>query len=239
MATKKKAQKGKSKGKGKSVAKPPPEDRSKVKVRLSKDEQSYIIKGKHYPRMTNVISVLDPAFQQLKIRMADKMAEYAAYGNLVHRITELNDKNQHKAVDEMLNNHPELAIVLGAWCNWVESAVERFVAIEQKVWSDEFGCAGTVDRVAILKGDRGRPSIADIKTSSSLTDSAFIQMAGYKRSYNEGVSGRDKVQRTIVVWMPRPSPGDLSIKERTGKKWDEKFLRAVKEYGQLVGQGPE
>ena len=205
------------------------------RIKLSKDEQHYIVNGDKYARMTHVIAVLDPEFEQLKERMADKMAEYAAYGTLVHRITELDDKNKHKAVEGMLHDHPELAIVLAAWRAWVDTAVDKFIAVEQPVWSSKYKCAGTIDRVVVLKGDH-RPSILDIKTSSGMYDSAFIQMAGYKLLYNGMVSGRDKAVRTVVVWMPRPSPGDLTVKERTAKKWEEKFLSAVKQYGQMAGR---
>jgi hypothetical protein len=210
-----------------------------IRVRLSADNQHYLIQGRRYPRMTKVIAVLDPEFQRVLAAIPDKMAEYAAYGTAVHKITELDDRNQHKKVDAFLREHsdkyPSLALNLAAWRCWVEATVKEFIAVEEYVWSDKLNCAGTVDRVAILKGDH-RPSILDIKTSSTVTDTAFVQMAGYKRLYNEKAVGRAKAVRTVAVWMPRPSPGDLTVKERTGKKWEEKFLRAVKEFKQQTGE---
>jgi hypothetical protein len=210
-----------------------------VRVRLSTDNQHYLIQGKRYPRMTNVISVLNPEFQRVVETMGDKMAEYAAYGTAVHKITELDDRNQHKKVDAFLREHsvkyPSLALNLAAWRVWVEDNVKEIIAIEQPVWSTKLNCAGSVDRVLILKGDH-RPAIVDIKTSRTVMDSAFIQTAGYKCCYNEKAFGRDKAVRTVIVHMPRPSPGDLAVRERTGKKWEDKFLRAVKEYKQQMGE---
>lgn len=208
-----------------------------VKIKLTRDKEHYLVNGgdRKYNRMTHVISVLDPEFQRLKEQIPEKMAEYAAYGTLVHRITELSDLGKDRMVDKMLLKDPDLAIVLAAWMEWVDATVKEFIHIEVPVFSDKYGCAGTLDRVAILVGDH-RPSIVDIKTSSTVTESAFIQMAGYKILYNGMVSGRDKVVRTLVVNLPRPSPGDLHVKERTAKKWEEKFLSAVKMNKQMEGR---
>ncbi len=206
------------------------------RIRLSKDQQHYLVNGVKFARMTRVISVLDDGFERAKAAIGEaKMAEYADHGTRVHTITELDDRNKHKAVNAMLAEHPDLAIILASWRVWVEEMVKEFIAIEVPVWSEKYECAGTVDRIAILKGDH-RPSIVDIKTSSSVHESAFVQMAGYKLLYNEMVKGRNKAVRTVAVWMPRPSAGDLGVKERTAKKYEEKFLRAVKEHKQLMGQ---
>lgn len=223
--------KAKSTSKGKPAAAPskPP------RIALSKDEQHYLVDGERYDRMTHVISVLDPGFERVKDRMPDKMEEYGEYGDLVHKITELDDRNRHKAVDEMLLKYPDLAIVLAAWRVWVDDTVKEFISIETPVWSPKYHCAGTIDRVAILQGDH-RPSIIDIKTSSSIRDAAFVQMAGYKLLYNEKAKGRDKVVRTVVVGLPRPDPGAVHVKEKDASRFEKKFAEAVTLYRKRMGQ---
>jgi hypothetical protein len=100
--------------------------------------------------------------------------ETGEYGDLVHEVTAYNDLNQMKKVEEMLNRWDFLIPPWVAWFDWVGKYVSKIIHVEMIVWSKKWGCAGKVDRVMIMKGDK-RPSIWDLKTGS-LYDDIWVQL---------------------------------------------------------------
>ncbi len=203
-----------------------------MQIKLTSDMRRYVIEGMEYPRVTDICSIIRrPGLEKWKIekgieeniRIAKETAEH---GDLVHEVTMWNDLNRMDKVDVMLKEHDSLIAPWVAWFDWVGEYVSKILHIEVVVWSSKWRCAGKVDRVAILKGDR-TPSILDIKTGS-LYDDIGIQLHGYKLLYNE--RHNPVVKRTLAIQLPRVDPGSIHVREYDKAKHTEAFKSAIKLY---------
>ena len=206
-----------------------------MKVGLTRDGRKYLIDGKEYARVTQVCSMIPrPELQKWKMRMGEEEStriakETGEYGDLVHEVTAYNDLNQMKKVEEMLNRWDFLIPPWVAWFDWVGKYVSKIIHVEIIVWSKKWRCAGKVDRVMIMKGDK-RPSIWDLKTGS-LYDEIGVQLHGYKLLYNE--SHNPKVDRTGAIHLPRINPGHIQPKDYDKKKYTDQFKSAVRLFHSL------
>jgi len=203
-----------------------------TKIQLTKDQRQYLINGKVYSRVSDVAGAGEkPWLEQWRKRVGEVEAERisretAEYGELVHDITMYSDMKKVKKVNQMLKKHKELFLPLYVWKKWVMDYVEEWILIEQIVWSDKWMCAGRVDRVPIIKGDRWA-TIVDLKTGS-LSDDVGIQIyGGYLPIYNEWRvkqrMGLPKATRAMAINLPRNNPGGLIVKDYTKEKYLKEF----------------
>ena len=206
-----------------------------MNIRLTKDHRNYIIDGEQYARVTDVCNVIPrPGLVKWKIEKGMEEStriakETGEYGDLVHEVTMWNDLNKMKKVEEMLKKYDFLIPPWVAWFDWVGKYVSKIISVEMIVWSKKWKCAGKVDRVMIMKGDK-KPSIGDIKTGN-LYDEIGIQLHGYKLIYNE--SHNPKVDRTIAIHLPRVNPGHIQPKDYDKTKYTDQFKSAVQLYHSL------
>ena len=131
----------------------------------------------------------------------------------------------------MIRDHGELLPSLLSWQSWVIDYVQEWILIEQIVWSNRWMCAGRVDRIPIIKGDR-YATIVDIKTGS-LNDDIGIQIyGGYLPVYNEWrvkqKKGLPKATRAMAVNLPRKDSGKLVVKDYTKEKYLKEFESRAK-----------
>ena len=102
------------------------------------------------------------------------------------------------------------------------------LAIEQPLYSEHLGLAGTVDCIARYKGKR---SIIDFKTSSKLKkeewiDNYFQQCACYAVMYEE-MTGIPIAQLVVIIAVEYEDP-QIFIKKRDD--WIESAKKIIKEY---------
>jgi hypothetical protein len=100
-----------------------------------------------------------------------------------------------------------------AWEDWANSAALEPVAIEETVWSDRHGFAGTADLVARVDGAM---TLLDWKTGKAVYPEAWLQNAAYRVAWNEcSENGRPPVTRGIVVRLPKvegdPAPEAVEV----------------------------
>ena len=196
----------------------------------------YVIDGKEYLRVSEVASNrpnpgLDAWRQRVGEEEASRIAEEtSAFGTAVHKITYLNDTRKMKEVEVMLSDDPELIPFWVAWFDWTDNYIERWVEREKVVWSKKLRVAGRIDGVGVIKGDK-KPSLIDIKTGN-IYDNLGIALAGYKKIYNEGA--KERVERTVVVHMPRKNPGYLRVKDYESGDYIGEFLREAKAMRKLL-----
>jgi hypothetical protein len=199
------------------------------------DFKKYVINNVEYPRVSDIISVIErKEIREWKERVGKEEAEKIAketseYGTMVHDVTMWNDMNKMKKVEKMIKEKEWLIPHWIAWFDWVNEYVEKIHHVELVVWSEKLKCAGRIDRVMTIKGDK-KPSIVDIKTGN-LYDDIGIQLAGYKELYNEKYN--PKVNRIIAVSLPRKNPGHLQVKDYTKPEYKKSFINAVKLYHQI------
>jgi len=133
-------------------------------------------------------------------------------GSIVHDLTERFDNGEEI---NMLTADGRIGFKLSEWAMF-ERYVEfrrrfEFMTIlnEFTLISEELGFAGTLDRVIELDG---RTILVDIKTSNSIYPFYWLQLAAYKKLYEETRSS-NKIDDVAILW--------LNAKTRTeGKKGD-------------------
>jgi len=204
-------------------------------IKVNSDNR-YVIDGLEYIRVSEVASnIRNPGLDAWRAMVGEEEAsrvskETSAFGTAVHKVTCLNDTRKMKEVEVMLSDDPELIPFWVAWFDWTDNYIERWIGREIVVWSRKLRVAGRIDGVGVIKGDR-KPSIIDIKTGS-LYDNLGVALAGYKKIYNE--KAKEKVDRTVVVHMPRKNPGYLRVKDYESGDYIEEFLREAKSLVKLI-----
>jgi len=85
-----------------------------------------------------------------------------------------------------------------AWEDWKKSVNLKPIWIEQTVWSDTYGYAGTMDLLAEVNG---KLTVVDWKTGKAIYPEAYLQNAAYRHALREMGHG-DPVQG-IIVRLPK------------------------------------
>lgn len=85
-----------------------------------------------------------------------------------------------------------------AWEDWKKSVNLKPIYVEQTVWSDEYGYAGTMDLLAEVNG---KLTVVDWKTGKAIYPEAYLQNAAYRYALREMGHG-DPVQG-IIVRLPK------------------------------------
>jgi hypothetical protein len=176
-----------------------------------------------------------PWLEQWRKRVGEAEAERisretAEYGELVHKITMYSDLNKYRKMERILEFHKELSIPLISWEKWVKEYIVKWILIETVIWSDMWMCAGRVDRVGIVKGDR-YATIIDAKTGS-LYDEIGIQIyGGYVPIYNEWRMHKKSLPiatRALAVNLPRNDPSAIHVRDYSKPKYLTEFESKVK-----------
>lgn len=119
--------------------------------------------------------------------------------------------------------------------DWAVSNVDRFLAAEQRLYSETHAFAGTCDFVALIDG---KLTIGDLKTFPKMWSAdAFIQMGAYSIAWEE-LTGERPAQSVVVKMC---DPNDERIKKYGGKPFsvypryalaedEEMFLTRLKMY---------
>jgi hypothetical protein len=119
--------------------------------------------------------------------------------------------------------------------DWAIENVDRFLAAEQRLYSEKHGYAGTCDFVAVMDG---KLTIGDLKTFPKMWSAdAFIQMGAYSLAWHE-LTG-ERPEQSVVVKMC--DPNDERLRKYGGKAFaaypryaleedEEMFLTRLKMY---------
>lgn len=180
--------------------------------------------GKYLPSVTSVLDCYPKpaAFYDWLKKVgedADQIRDEAGNrGSTVHRLTEQYDAGEEvNLIDESGNINYKLI-------EW--SMFERYVEFRQRfefevifselnLISDTLGFAGTLDRV-IKFGDR--LLIIDIKTSNSLYDHYWLQMAAYEKLLAE-VQPDLKIDGYAILWLNAQTRTEGKSGAVQGKGW--------------------
>lgn len=163
--------------------------------------------GNYVPSVTTVLDCYPkpPSFYDWLKRVgedADQIRDEAGdRGSTVHKLTEMYDEG----IEVSLINEEtgKIDYKLAEW-----SMFERYVEFRRRfafdvihselnLISDKLGFAGTLDRVIKFNG---RYLIIDIKTSNSLYDHYWLQMAAYKQLLAE-VQPDLKIDGYAILWL--------------------------------------
>jgi len=137
-------------------------------LRFDPAEHKYFLGEKELPSVTRVISSAGLVDSQWFTEQA------AMRGTYLHQATVLDDKND---LDEE-SLHPLIQPYMAAWRKFKDESSVVFDLFEHPVHSEQWGYAGTLDRVGTLNG---RSAIFDIKTGAQ-DRTHGLQLAAYKEA---------------------------------------------------------
>jgi len=101
---------------------------------------------------------------------------------------------------------------------------------EEFMFSDEHKYSGTLDMLVELEGKKW---LIDIKTSTSIHTSHYLQMSAYVKAYEEKYL--QKVDHTGILWLKSSKKGPDKTKKRIqGSGWELKEgEKSIEEYFQM------
>lgn len=138
---------------------------------FDEEKHIYFIDGKPVPSVTEITAMLNPMPGGEVVRQA------ARRGTAVHELTELVD---YECDLDGIEVEPELAPYLLAYFRFKRDYKPDWEMVEQKLYSDPMGFAGTLDRFGKIDGTE---VLLDIKTTASPSRQTKVawaaQLAGY------------------------------------------------------------
>lgn len=189
------------------------------------DNRFYNIGEKFYPSVTTILQAYpkDAGFYKWLKEVgndADTIRDAAGdRGSTVHKLTEQYDDGLEVSLMKPIQINPfdtvhKIQYSMQEWAmferyvNFRQRFPLEILAMEMQLISEKYEEAGTLDRYVEIDGKR---MILDIKTSNALYDHYWLQLAAYKRMF-EDISGQT-VDAVGILW--------LNAKTRTeGKKGD-------------------
>lgn len=209
----------------------------------------YRIDGRRYDRMSDILTVypkggLDKWQRKHGFEEADRLRDEAArFGKVVHGVVEALNKNESPNVITLIMEHDPFLTgddallteyideyvarvepYIDTYADWMRENVERVLFVEQCVWSDLLGWAGTDDMVFIMKD--WRVLVGDLKTSKSLSPSYRLQTAGYAEAFLEH-EWLERYDGRAIIHMPSNGKGLLRVKEYDEHEADYAAFRAA------------
>ena len=128
-----------------------------------------------------------------------ELAKATEIGSQVHRLIEW---TLHGELCEKAGPSPQISEkaqwAFMTWEEWRHSVKLRPVYVEQVVWSDVFGYAGTMDLLAEVND---RLTVIDWKTGKAVYPEAFLQNAAYRKAFRE--MGHGDPESGLIVRLPK------------------------------------
>ena len=189
----------------------------------------YEIDGERYPRVTAICAILantQLAYWRGRVgnAEADRVSrEATTLGTRAHKAIEL----YAREMADWRDAQSDILPIVRAYARWHVEHVQKVVACEKLTVSRLHKFAGTVDLVALLDDDT-LPTVIDIKTSNSVSDTWGLQTAAYQLALAE-----EEIEcgRRIIVQLPSREPGVCHPHELTGHAQDQRaFINALKLY---------
>jgi hypothetical protein len=189
----------------------------------------YTIDGERYPRVTAICAVLANAglaYWRGRVgnEEADRVSRKATdLGTRAHKAIELYARDMAHWRDAQDDIRP----IVQAYARWHMDHVREVVACEKLVVSRVHKFAGTVDLVAVLDDDPS-PTVIDIKTSNSISETWGLQLGAYQLALDEeGLA----CGRRVIVQLPSREPGVCHQHDLIDHAQDQRaFINALKLY---------
>lgn len=195
----------------------------------------YRINGQDYISVTTALEIIRKPFLErwrgsVGNDEADRIRDEAGdFGSAVHDACQAIDQGSLPNVDETVYS------VVKCYEQWTQATVKEWLKIEDVVFCSHYWYAGRVDRVAILKGDRNRPTVIDLKTSTYISKEMGLQLAAYQHCLeDEGI----KPKRRIILQLPKdPLLAKIKVHEFPDYVTDFRmFLYALELYRHFGGE---
>ena len=183
--------------------------------------------GVFYPSVTTILGYF-PKGQFFETWLKDSghnsdiiMRRAGDEGNQVHKAAEMilrGEEVRWIESDGRVNYSTFVwKMILGFYDFWT-TYKPTLILSEEFMFSDKYKYSGTLDLLCEINGERW---IIDIKTSTAVHPSYFLQMSAYVKAYEERYL--QKVDRTGILWLKSSKRGpDKSGKKMQGLGWEIK-----------------
>jgi hypothetical protein len=187
------------------------------------DQRFYQIGENFYPSVTTILQAYpkDAGFYKWLKEVgndADAVRDAAGErGTTVHTLTEQYDSGLEVSLiseDGRLNFSMQEWAMFERYVNFRQRFPMEIIATEMQLISQNFEEAGTLDRYVNFNGKR---LIIDIKTSNQIYDHYWLQLAAYKRMF-EDISGQP-VDGVAILWLNAKTRTEGSKGAIQGEGW--------------------
>lgn len=200
-------------------------------------KHEYIISGRKYSRVTKTLGVIAKhglANWYLKVGKVEAKRVMTTRQNLGTKVHKLIERTLKDEVVDLSGYEDEIKVDVDLFHEFWNNTGLKPMALEQKVWSADYGYAGTFDYLGSYKScpkylpkmGRGRnrvtiPSrfksssrvVGDWKTSSAIYEDYWLQLSAYVHAVYE-LTG-EKLDGAFIAQFRN---GEVKVQERT---WDE------------------
>jgi hypothetical protein len=187
---------------------------------------------------------LDVFARRVVTDMGEQVEKAADFGTAIHNACEVYALNKQVPTD------PALLGFFEPWRQWFDENVERIGCVEQVFVHPEYGYAGRVDMVALLKGGGATGpywAVVDFKTQKVKRSAkgeakpAFyetwpLQLAAYRQAVL--VSGAKHVTGLVSVVIDSAAPGPVHVKQWTDVDYFGSFVAALALWKYVKGYDP-
>jgi hypothetical protein len=161
-------------------------------------------------------------------------------GSIVHSLTERYDAGEEV---NLLDNGGNIGYKMSEWTMF-ERYVEYRQQVQQEIMfseinfiSQQLGYAGTVDRIVNING---KTYLIDIKTSNTIYEHYWLQLAAYNELIKEAYKSTNVIDHVAILWLNAKTrtagkngaiqgPGwQLIVREDSERENDLKLFNATK-----------
>ena len=190
-----------------------------------------------YVSITHVLGTCFPKGKEFETWLKDVshnaaiIAERAANsGTKVHHAAEALSNGVKVEWDDKKYNLMEWRGVMAAE-DFLTNFVERILASEARVYNDDEECAGRLDLVSLIAGERW---LLDYKFSNGVYKNHYIQLAAYRHAWDL-MYPDNKIDKMGILWLKAKTRGrDKSEKKIQGKGWQLLDPEAISTYKNLA-----
>ena len=112
---------------------------------------------------------------------------------------------------------PKALIAYNSWTEWRDKVELKPLYVEQKIYSEKHGYAGTLDLIAEVEG---KVTLVDYKTSKAIYPESFLQISAYSKAVEEMIGL--KTEQGMIVRLPKRGV-DPEFETRVTPPADELF----------------
>lgn len=166
----------------------------------------------------------------IKTAFRKKSKDAADIGTAVHAYLEeyLNAGINKQPLPAMpVNKHIRAAIE--AFIAWTKENKVKFLASERKIYSKEYGYAGTLDALAMVNG---KLAIVDFKTSNGIYPDYFLQTAAYAKAIEE--EDGTPIEETWILRVPKDGTDFGTAKDDNVDMNFRSFLGCLENYKRIM-----
>lgn len=188
---------------------------------MAEQQSYYEIDGVQYPRVTNILRVLDkPGLARWRGRVGNQEADRISkvgqnVGTAFHEIAADIGRGIH--LQRGWKPQAEFREMAYSYIDWLHKYIGSIQAVEERVYSMTRKYAGTLDLRATVRNDT-YPSIFDVKTSNNTSVDWPLQLSAYKQAKEEL---GDHTERRIIVRVPKTAPFVVEMYEYKDHEEDE------------------